>query len=105
MICKPPIRVWGKTLLVLTFKQKKEFNIKTNPITITSAAEKQHAEFIHHAMTGTIRDNKNPAFIFQMTDTSVLIDAIENKFDLYQSALIELAARGYVFNRENKDGK
>ena len=41
-----------------------------------------------------MKDELNPKYIFDMTDSSLLIDAINGKIDLNVLAIKELACRG-----------
>lgn len=45
------------------------------------------------ALTGQVRDAKNPIFIFAQTDTELLQKIVKGKLDVTQLALLELEAR------------
>ena len=45
------------------------------------------------AQTGEVKDKDNPLFIFQQTDTKLLLQILDGKIDVIQLALLELEGR------------
>ena len=55
---------------------------------------KEYNEYRTAAALGLIPDEENPIFLFNQTNTNLLLDLINGKIDARELALIELKNRG-----------
>lgn len=53
-----------------------------------------YSELKLKAIEGTIPDNQNPIFILSSVDTILLVDILQNKYDIIEIAKRELENRG-----------